>query len=253
MQDVQNLRKHETTCATIDDPDEAMHRIELALQSFINLLLSQQYIAPLHMHQMHRTDVADSTHWKRSMKRLQSNPEQYVRLWALLDKLHAGLVCGMPTSQRELFYHLKSLGIANSAQATNQSIRDAISFLRCTRRSLGIKCSSRGLLAGCATIFSSDGSCIDCSNLAESAFSIPGDFSELRRQAVLRHIATFLTHTDDSVAVTARKQSWCLLQSKVHHCCGERVRFPITRFFTSLRYRVLCSCNRQRYCHNVPL
>jgi DNA topoisomerase VI subunit A len=171
------IENQENSVATTDDPEIALARIELALESLISLVLNKKIIPPLTIHHPKKSERS----YRLTHKRLQSNPDAYIRLWCVLDKLHSALVCGTPLSQRELYYHLKSIGIASSQRASNVSLRDAVGFLQCTRRSLGVKCASRGLMAGRVNIIMPDGSWVDCTTFGSGAFSIPGAFGELRR------------------------------------------------------------------------
>ncbi|KAF9597887.1 hypothetical protein IFM89_022248 [Coptis chinensis] len=84
-------------------------------------------------------------------------------------------------TQRELYYKLicTSPEYFHSQLQVNKSIQDVVALLKCTRQSLGIIASSRGLIAGRITLQEDDSNIVDCSVCGSSGYPITGDLNLL--------------------------------------------------------------------------
>ncbi|RYR73159.1 hypothetical protein Ahy_A02g007489 isoform C [Arachis hypogaea] len=83
------------------------------------------------------------------------------------------------------FYHshfalsFRSLGVLNANEIIDLHAIDVVALLRCSRYSLGIMASSRGLVAGRLTFQEPGKEVVDCSVCGSSAHTIPGDVNLL--------------------------------------------------------------------------
>ncbi|CAN1300544.1 Meiotic recombination protein SPO11-2, partial [Linum perenne] len=86
-------------------------------------------------------------------------------------------------TQRELFYKLlcDSPEYFSSQPQVNRTIQDVVSLLRCSRFSLGIVASSRGVVAGRLVLQEPNQEIVDCSECGSSGYSISGDLDLLDR------------------------------------------------------------------------
>lgn len=89
-------------------------------------------------------------------------------------------------TQRELFYKLlcHSPDYFSSQLQVNRSIQDVVSLLRCSRFSLGIMASSRGLIAGRVILQGPNQEVVDCSACGSSGHPISGDLDYLDNLSV---------------------------------------------------------------------
>eukprot|EP00967_Tisochrysis_lutea_P043161 scaffold52144_cov33-Tisochrysis_lutea.AAC.2 len=94
--------------------------------------------------------------------------------------LHSSLASGKKISQRELWYHLKPLGIFETAAQVYERIVEvctvisAWSGFACPREALGVIASARGSMAGALTLVKPEGPQI----LDRAVHAIPGDPEE---------------------------------------------------------------------------
>lgn len=86
-------------------------------------------------------------------------------------------------TQRELFYKLlcDSPDYFTSQLQVNRTIQDVVALLRCSRFSLGIMASSRGLVAGRLLLQEPNEEVVDCSACGSSGHAISGDLNLLEK------------------------------------------------------------------------
>ncbi|KAJ4877168.1 Meiotic recombination protein SPO11-2 [Raphanus sativus] len=91
------------------------------------------------------------------------------------------LLQGKRVTQRELFYKLlcDSPDYFSSQLEVNRSVQDVVALLRCSRFSLGIMASTRGLVAGRLSLQEPGKEAVDCSACGSSGFPISGDLNLL--------------------------------------------------------------------------
>lgn len=101
----------------------------------------------------------------------------YFRVWKVIEICYQLIGTGKQATQREIFYKILSNQniYATGQSQVNNAIQDVVAALLCTRRSLGILASSKGLLAGRLIIEEPGGDLIDCSHLGSSAHPIGAD------------------------------------------------------------------------------
>ncbi|WCJ26365.1 Meiotic recombination protein SPO11-2 [Euphorbia peplus] len=116
----------------------------------------------------------------RSMMRMNA-AKAFVRVWKVMEECFRILVLEKRVTQRELFYRLlcSSPEYFSSQLQVNRTIQDVVSLLRCSRFSLGIMASSRGLLAGRLLIQEPNQEAVDCTECGSSGYAISGDLNLL--------------------------------------------------------------------------
>ncbi|KAG6548133.1 hypothetical protein Mapa_010413 [Marchantia paleacea] len=74
----------------------------------------------------------------------------FLRVWKLLEICYRLLISGKRATQREIYYRLvgDQSCCVETPQQVNDVIQDAVALLKCSRHSLGIFASSKGLLVG---------------------------------------------------------------------------------------------------------
>lgn len=89
-------------------------------------------------------------------------------------------------TQRELYYKLlcSSSEYFSSQIQVNRTIQDVVALLRCSRYSLGIMASSRGLIAGCLLLQEPNQEAVDCKCCGPSGHAISGDLNLLENLAM---------------------------------------------------------------------
>ncbi|CAN1189655.1 Meiotic recombination protein SPO11-2 [Linum perenne] len=104
----------------------------------------------------------------------------FVRVWKVMELCYQTLSQEKRVTQRELFYKLlcDSPEYFSSQPQVNRTIQDVVSLLRCSRFSLGIVASSRGVVAG---RLEPNQEIVDCSECGSSGYSISGDLDLLDR------------------------------------------------------------------------
>lgn len=110
------------------------------------------------------------------------------RLWRVLAEVHANLVAGRTSTQRELYYALVDGKTVKRASEINAAIQDAARLLCVPRACLGITCASRGCVTGALMIRDASGVWVD---LSAGTRAIPGDIT-LVESAVLRSTARWI-------------------------------------------------------------
>ncbi|KAL5747560.1 hypothetical protein ACOSP7_024567 [Xanthoceras sorbifolium] len=105
----------------------------------------------------------------------------FVRVWKTMEMCFQILVQEKRVTQRELFYKLlcDSPEYFTSQLQVNRTIQDVVALLRCSRYSLGIMASSRGLVAGRLLLQEPNGEPVDCSACGSSGYAISGDLNLL--------------------------------------------------------------------------
>uniref|UniRef100_A0A0R0HHH6 DNA topoisomerase (ATP-hydrolyzing) n=1 Tax=Glycine max TaxID=3847 RepID=A0A0R0HHH6_SOYBN len=105
----------------------------------------------------------------------------FVRVWKVMEMCYQILLQEKRVTQRELFYKLlcDSPHLFPSQTHVNRTIQDLVALLRCSRFSLGIMASSRGLVAGRLILQEPGKEAVDCSLCGSSGFAISGDLNLL--------------------------------------------------------------------------
>ncbi|KAG0566879.1 hypothetical protein KC19_7G094600 [Ceratodon purpureus] len=174
------------------DPSEVRRRIECLVKLFLKSLMAEKDVAIRPLSLVCRKDrntgvdgdgihLMDGTYEKDfTMKKCGKS---FFRVWKVMETCYHLLGIGKQLTQRELFYKiLSSSGSYVTGQnQVNSAIQDAVAVLLCTRRSLGILASSKGLVVGRLVIEEHDGDTIDCSNLGSSAHPISADMNMRER------------------------------------------------------------------------
>ncbi|KAJ0048045.1 hypothetical protein Pint_15092 [Pistacia integerrima] len=126
----------------------------------------------------------------------------FVRVWKVMEMCFHILVEEKQVTQRELFYKLlcDSPEYFTSQLQVNRTIQDVVALLRCSRYSLGIMASSRGLVAGRlllqalilsllslliaflhSVLYEPNHEVVDCSACGSSGYAISGDLNLLEK------------------------------------------------------------------------
>ncbi|XP_031249563.1 meiotic recombination protein SPO11-2 isoform X2 [Pistacia vera] len=107
----------------------------------------------------------------------------FVRVWKVMEMCFHILVEEKQVTQRELFYKLlcDSPEYFTSQLQVNRTIQDVVALLRCSRYSLGIMASSRGLVAGRLLLQEPNHEVVDCSACGSSGYAISGDLNLLEK------------------------------------------------------------------------
>ncbi|KAK7308962.1 hypothetical protein RJT34_05328 [Clitoria ternatea] len=105
----------------------------------------------------------------------------FVKVWKVMEMCYQILLQEKRVTQRELYYKLlcDSPHLFPSQTHVNRTIQDVVALLRCSRYSLGIMASSRGLIAGRLILQEPGNKVVDCSVCGSSGFAISGDFNLL--------------------------------------------------------------------------
>ncbi|XP_073316001.1 meiotic recombination protein SPO11-2 [Primulina huaijiensis] len=107
----------------------------------------------------------------------ENSAKSFIRVWKAMEMCHQILVQEKKVTQRELFYKLLSDSpeYFTSQLQVNRSIQDVVALLRCSRYSLGVMASSRGVVAGRLLLQEPNQNIIDCSVCGSSGYAISGD------------------------------------------------------------------------------
>ncbi|KAJ8764900.1 hypothetical protein K2173_010365 [Erythroxylum novogranatense] len=176
-------------------PSEVRARIEVAVLRFLKILNSSNPAIsqlPLIHRKSSNTLVSQGLlsddSWiflshlfcKRSLMRANA-AKAFVRVWKVMGLCLQILVQGKRVTQRELFYKLlcDSPSYFSSQLQVNRTIQDVVALLQCSRFSLGIMASSRGVVAGRLLLQEPDQEVIDCSTCGSSGYAISGDLNLL--------------------------------------------------------------------------
>lgn len=193
---------HQNLCyADILPPLEVGARIKVAVLNFLKILSSPSTPAisdlPLVCRKLSNsrlshgllTDVSSiflsHSFCTRSLMR-ENAAKAFVRVWKVMEICFQILTEEKRVTQRELFYKLlcHSPDYFSSQLQVNRSIQDVVSLLRCSRFSLGIMASSRGLIAGRVILQGPNQEVVDCSACGSSGHPISGDLDYLDKLSV---------------------------------------------------------------------
>ncbi|XP_042031340.1 meiotic recombination protein SPO11-2-like [Salvia splendens] len=181
--------------ADILPPSEVRLRIEVAILSFLkNLSSSTPSVSdlPLISRRMSNSRVSralltentriflsESFSTKSLMNENSAN--SLIRVWKVMEMCYQILGQEKKVTQRELFYKLLSDSpqYFTSQLQANRSIQDLVALLRCSRYSLGIMATSRGVVAGRLMLQEPNRDVIDCSVCGSSGYAISGDLNFL--------------------------------------------------------------------------
>ncbi|KAL0694029.1 hypothetical protein Bca4012_061209 [Brassica carinata] len=184
-----------TSYADILPPHEARARIEVSVLNLLRALNSPDpSISHLSLINRKRsnsfinqgilTDVSyiflSSSFTKSSLTNAKT-AKAFVRVWKVMEMCFQILLQEKRVTQRELFYKLlcESPDYFSSQIEVNRSVQDVVALLRCSRFSLGIMASTRGLVAGRLSLQEPGKEAVDCSAFGSSGFAISGDLNLL--------------------------------------------------------------------------
>lgn len=107
----------------------------------------------------------------------------FVRVWKLMEMCSQILIQDKRVTQRELFYKLlcNSPAYFPTQLHVNRTVQDVVALLRCSRYSLGIMASSRGLVAGRLLLQEPEQEVVDCTACGSSGYAISGDLDLLQK------------------------------------------------------------------------
>ncbi|KAL9230991.1 hypothetical protein vseg_006269 [Gypsophila vaccaria] len=182
--------------ADILSPPEVRDRIEVAVLNFLKILSSPNpKITSLPLinrnsknSMVSRSLMSDDSKIflsyscsKRSMMK-ENAAKAFVRVWKVMELCYQILMEEKRVTQRELFYKLlcTSSDYFSSQDQVNRTIQDVVALLRCSRYSLGIMASTRGLIAGRILLQERNQEVVDCSVCGSSGHPITGDLSILQ-------------------------------------------------------------------------
>ncbi|KAI3848703.1 hypothetical protein MKX03_025077 [Papaver bracteatum] len=196
------FHSHQHLChAEILTPAEVKARIEVAVLNFLRILNSPTSPAisdlPLIQRNSKNSRVSrglltdessiflSHSFTTRSLMK-PSSAKAFVRVWKVMEMCYQLLMKEKRVTQRELFYKLlcDSPEYFTSQLEVNRSIQDVVALLRCSRHSLGIMASSRGLVAGRLMIQEPNKEVVDCSMCGSSGYAITGDLSLLEKMSI---------------------------------------------------------------------
>ncbi|XP_044487467.1 meiotic recombination protein SPO11-2 [Mangifera indica] len=187
-------------CADILTSREVRARIEVSVLNFLKILSSpdpsisdlpliNRRLSNSRVSQGIFTDIS-SVFLSRSFctrSFMKANgAKAFVRVWKVMEMCFHILVEEKQVTQRELFYKLlcDSPEYFTSQLQVNRTIQDVVALLRCSRYSLGIMASSRGLVAGRLLLQEPNHEVVDCSACGSSGYAISGDLNLLEKLVV---------------------------------------------------------------------
>ncbi|CAE5962248.1 unnamed protein product [Arabidopsis arenosa] len=193
--------------ADILRPHEARARIEVSVLNLLRVLNSPDpAISDLSLINRKRsnscinqgilTDVSYiflSTSFTKSSLTNAKTAKAFVRVWKVMEICFQILLQEKRVTQRELFYKLlcDSPDYFSSQIEVNRTVQDVVALLRCSRYSLGIMASSRGLVAGRLFLQEPGKEAVDCSACGSSGFAITGDLN-LLENTIMRSDARYI-------------------------------------------------------------
>ncbi|KAJ7010580.1 meiotic recombination protein SPO11-2 [Populus alba x Populus x berolinensis] len=184
--------------ADILPPPEVRARIEVAVLNFLKILTcTDPAISDLLLINRKSSNrrvsqglLTDDDTWiflsrsfcKRTLMRANA-AEAFIRVWKVMEMCFKILSQEKRVTQRELFYKLLCVSpdCFSSQLQVNRTIQDVVGLLRCSRYSLGIMASSRGIVAGRLLLQEPDKEVVDCSECGSSGYAISGDLDLLDR------------------------------------------------------------------------
>ncbi|KAJ7944969.1 meiotic recombination protein SPO11-2 [Quillaja saponaria] len=181
--------------ADILSPPEVRARIEVAVLNFLKMLNSSNpAISDLPLIDRKSSNIRVShglltdVPWvflshsvcTRSLMRANA-AKAFLRVWKMLEMCYQILVQEKRVTQRELYYKLlcNAPDLFTSQLEVNRTIQDVVALLRCSRYSLGVMASSRGLIAGRVLLQEPNKEVVDCSVCGSSGQPISGDLNML--------------------------------------------------------------------------
>ncbi|XP_029127759.1 meiotic recombination protein SPO11-2 isoform X2 [Cajanus cajan] len=241
MEDLQNstlkfFSDQELCYADIVPPAQVRARIEVSVLNFLKILnASNPAISdlPLIQRKMSNSRVNHGlltelsrvflSHSVSTRSLMRPNAAKaFVRVWKVMEMCYQILLQEKRVTQRELFYKMlcDSPYLFPSQTHVNRTIQDLVALLRCSRYSLGIMASSRGLVAGRLILQEPGKEAVDCSLCGSSGFAISGDLnlldnlvlnSDARYVMIVEKHAIFQRLTEDrffhqipSILITAK-------------------------------------------------
>ncbi|XP_004511556.1 meiotic recombination protein SPO11-2 isoform X1 [Cicer arietinum] len=183
--------------ADIIPPAQVRARIEVSVLSFLKILnasnpaisdlpLIQRKLSNSRVNHGMLTELSyvflSNSVSTRSLMRPNA-AKAFVRVWKVMEMCYQILLQEKRVTQRELFYKLlcDSPHLFPSQKDVNRTIQDLVALLRCSRYSLGIMASSRGLIAGRLILQEPGKEVVDCSVCGSSGHTISGDFNLLEK------------------------------------------------------------------------
>ncbi|KAL9328729.1 hypothetical protein ACSQ67_003732 [Phaseolus vulgaris] len=202
MEDLQNstlkfFSDQELCNADIVPPAQVRARIEVSVLNFLKILnasnpaisnlplIQRKYSNSRVIHglltELSRVFLSNSISTRSLMRPIAA--KAFVRVWKAMEICYQILLQEKRVTQRELFYKLLCLSpdLFPSQTHVNRTIQDLVALLRCSRFSLGIMASSRGLISGRLTLQEPGKEVVDCSLCGSSGFPISGDLNLLER------------------------------------------------------------------------
>ncbi|XP_057989557.1 meiotic recombination protein SPO11-2 isoform X2 [Hevea brasiliensis] len=181
--------------ADILTPSEVRARIEVAVLNFLRILTSPDpAISDLPLIKRNSSNsrvsrgLLTDLSWvflshsfcTRSLMRANA-AKAFVRVWKVMEVCFLILVQEKRVTQRELFYKLLCVSpeYFSSQLQVNRTIQDVVALLRCSRYSLGIMASSRGVVAGRLLLQEPNQEVVDCAECGSSGYAISGDLNML--------------------------------------------------------------------------
>lgn len=160
----------------LTSPDPAISDLPLIRRKSSNRRVSQGLLTDLSSIFLSHSSCA------RSLMKINA-AKAFVRVWKVMEECYQILVLEKRVTQRELFYRLlcSSPEYFKSQLQVNGTIQDVVSLLRCSRFSLGIMASSRGVLAGRLLLQEPNQDAVDCSECGSSGYAISGDLNLLEK------------------------------------------------------------------------
>ncbi|XP_038906477.1 meiotic recombination protein SPO11-2 isoform X2 [Benincasa hispida] len=183
--------------ADILTPQEVVARIQIAVLNFLRILTSSTPAIsnlPLIDRRSSNSRVNQGiltddlwiflSHSFCTRSLMRSNAAKaFVRVWKLMEMCSQILIQDKRVTQRELFYKLlcDSPAYFPTQLHVNRTIQDVVALLQCSRCSLGIMASSRGLVAGRLLLQEPEQEVVDCTACGSSGYAISGDLDLLQK------------------------------------------------------------------------
>ncbi|KAF7828223.1 meiotic recombination protein SPO11-2 [Senna tora] len=212
MEDLRNstlkfFSDQELCYADILPPDQVRARIEVSVLNFLKILNSSNPAIsdlPLIERKSSNSRVSHGlltelslvflSHSVSTRSLMRSNAvKAFVRVWKVMEVCYQILLQEKRVTQRELYYKLlcNSPDLFPSQTDVNRTIQDVVALLRCSRYSLGVMASSRGLIAGRLILQEPNKEVVDCSVCGSSGHAISGDLN-LLQNLVLKTDARYI-------------------------------------------------------------
>ncbi|KAL5725543.1 hypothetical protein ACHQM5_008678 [Ranunculus cassubicifolius] len=189
--------------AEILTPPQVLARIEVSVLNFLKTLTSPTNPSLTNLPLINRTHQNTKltrdfftqnpnslflSHISSKSSLTRSNgSHSFIRIWKVMEICYQIVLKGKLVTQRELYYKLISTSpeYFNSQVQVNKTVQDVISLLKCSRQSLGIMASSRGLIAGRVILEDVEkDEVIDCSLCGSSGYCITGDLNLLSKLVI---------------------------------------------------------------------